>query len=211
MTDTANTNAAARLSEFNMIVLLDASGSMMEPAKANNPNGPTRWDYVQESTMGIVRQMDKIDADGIDLVIFRGNDASNIVTHNNVTASKLSEIFKTTNPGSRTPTAEALKIGFDLAAAGGKKAFLFAITDGEPNDQAAVARVITEQANKQETDDQCTVLFLQAGDDAGATKFLKNLDDNLKGAKFDIVDVKTVEEADNYSSAVDLIMEAIAD
>jgi len=210
MTETELQAVSAKLTEYDFHVLVDISGSMMEPAKASNPSGPTRWDYVQETVMGLVRQIDKLDADGIDLILFRGNDASGVTFHKGVNATKLSEIFRNTNPGSRTPTAEALIEAFKHAD-GGKKDFFLVVTDGEPNDKGAVARAIIEQSQKQETDDACTILFLQAGDDRAATAWLQQLDDNLTGAKFDIVDVKTVEEADKYNSAVELIAAAIAD
>ena len=66
-----------------------------------------------------------------------------------------------------------------------------------------------QQANSQANDDDCTVLFVQVGDDAAATRFLQSLDDDLAGAKFDIVDAKTVTEADAFNSTAELIVAAI--
>lgn len=84
-------------------------------------------------------------------------------------------------------------------------------TDGEPDDKAAAAKVIVDAANRQETDDALTILFIQVGDDVGATNYLRTLDDGLTGAKFDIVDAKTVAEADAFATTADLIVAAIAD
>ena len=53
------------------------------------------------------------------------------------------------------------------------------------------------------------ILFVQVGDDASATRFLQGLDDNLKGAKFDIVDAKTVAEVDAFASTAELLLAAI--
>ena len=65
------------------------------------------------------------------------------------------------------------------------------------------------QANSQANDDDCTVVFIQVGDDAAATRYLQSLDDDLSGAKFDIVDVKTVAEAAAFNTTAELIVAAI--
>jgi hypothetical protein len=85
------------------------------------------------------------------------------------------------------------------------------ITDGVPDDQKAAARVITDVSNTLPSDDALTFLFVQIGRDAGATAYLKKLDDDLVGAKFDIVDAKTMEEAEAFASTADMILAAIAD
>jgi hypothetical protein len=92
-----------------------------------------------------------------------------------------------------------------------EKDFIIVFTDGVPDDQAAAANVIRAASQKQETDDALTILFVQVGDDAGAAAYLKGLDDNLKGAKFDIVDAKTLAEAERFASTADLILAAIND
>ena len=52
---------------------------------------------------------------------------------------------------------------------------------------------------------------MQVGDNAAAAAFLKKLDDELVGAKFDIVDAKTMEEAEAFPSTAELIYAAIND
>jgi len=53
------------------------------------------------------------------------------------------------------------------------------------------------------------VLFVQVGYDAAASAYLRELDDNLKGAKFDIVDTKTMDEAEAFATTADLVVAAI--
>jgi hypothetical protein len=84
-------------------------------------------------------------------------------------------------------------------------------TDGVPDDKKAVEDVIRRQANSQENDEDLTFLFVQVGRDKSATQYLKKLDDDLTGAKFDIVDAKTIEEVDKFSSIPELILHAISD
>lgn len=199
-------NAIAKLTEYDFVVVVDASGSMAEPVKAGSTR--SRWDAVQESALVFARDVGKLDADGIDVVIFNG---SSITSHAGVTADTIKDAFATRSPRSTTPLAEALTEALKLAGKSDKKDFIVVFTDGVPDDQAAAAKVIVDAANKQETDDALTILFIQVGDDAGATAYLRKLDDSLTGAKFDIVDAKTVEEADKFPSTAELIVAAIND
>lgn len=192
------------LSEYDFIVVVDASGSM----ETEDVKGRSRWASVQETAEQFTRDLAKIDADGIGLVVFSGQG---IESHDGVTAQKLSDVFASRRPRSSTPLAEALTEALKLAGKSDKKDFIIVFTDGVPDDQAAAARVLVNAANKQETDDALTILFVQVGSDAAATRYLRSLDDDLKGAKFDIVDAKTVEEAEKFATTADLVLAAIND
>lgn len=195
-----------KLSEYDFVVVIDKSGSMGEPVKAGS--SVTRWEAVQESAMTIVRDVEKLDADGLGLVLFSG---SSISSYDGVTSANIRDHFAANSPRGTTPLAEALQAAFKLAGKSDKKDFIIVFTDGVPDDQAAAAKVIIDQSQLQETDDALTVLFVQVGDDAAATAYLRKLDDGLTGAKFDIVDAKTQAEADQFPSTVDLILAAIDD
>lgn len=196
----------AQLSNYDFIVLVDASGSMAEPVKAGASR--TRWEAVQESAQQFARDVGALDSDGIDVVIFSG---AGIQSHSGVTADKIKEVFATRNPRGSTPLAEALTEGLKLAGKSDKKDFIVVFTDGVPDDKEAAKKVILEAANRQESDEDLTILFVQVGDDAAATAYLKSLDDDLHGAKFDIVDCRTVQEADQFNSTAELIVAAIND
>jgi uncharacterized protein YegL len=193
------------LTEFNFIVAVDCSGSMGE---TDAPGGRSRWAYMQESLLAFTRDVQALDSDGIDLVIFGG---SAIDSYRSTGADKLKEILATRSPRGGTPLADALHTAFNLANGSDKKAFVLFFTDGIPDDKAAAAAAIIKQANAQETDDECTVLFVQVGHDPGAAAYLKSLDDDLKGAKFDIVDALTIEEAEKFPTITALVEKAIAD
>ncbi len=65
-----------------------------------------------------------------------------------------------------------------------------------------------------EKDEELAISFIQIGNDPDATKFLKLLDDELKGAgaKFDIVDTVTIEDIEDENlSLVDVLLNAILD
>lgn len=193
------------LSEYDIIIVADASGSMSDD---DCPNGQTRWDYMQESVLNIARTSNKIDGDGIGLVIFGG---AKISVSDNLKNDAIKAAFAQRSPGGTTPLAEALTAALALAGKSDKKDLVIVFTDGVPDNQAAAADVIRNQANSQATDDACTVLFIQVGKDAAATKYLHSLDDGLTGAKFDIVDAKTIDEVEQFPSIAELLVAAIAD
>lgn len=192
------------LSEYDFILVLDASGSM----STADCNGRTRWKYMQESVTAFAHDIQQFDEDGIDIVVFSG---SNVSTHTGVTAEKVADIFKERSPRGSTPLAEALQEALKLAGKSDKKDFILVFTDGVPDSESEAAKTIVQAANKQETDDSLTILFVQVGRDDDATRYLRKLDDNLKGAKFDIVDAKTIEEAERFATTADLVLHAIND
>lgn len=198
------TTNASQLSEFDFVVVGDASGSMTE----TDCKGKSRWDHMQENVRAFNHDIAKFDADGIDLVIFSG---SQISVEQGVTAAATNDVFAKRSPRGSTPLAEALTEAFKLAGKSDKKDFILVYTDGVPDDKEAVRNVIKAHANKQETDDACTILFVQVGYDASAKAYLQSLDDDLKGAKFDIVDVLTMEEAEKFATTSDMVLAAIND
>lgn len=200
----ANEQQLATLSEYDFVIAIDASGSMT----TDDVKGRSRWDTMQETVGAFARDLNKLDADGLGLVIFNGQA---VESFDGVTPAKLDEIFKTRSPRSSTPLAEGLQAALKLAGKSEKKDFIIVFTDGVPDDKAAAAKVIIEASHKQETDDALTILFVQVGHDTAATTFLRQLDDELTTAKFDIVDAKTIDEAEAFASTADLVLAAIDD
>lgn len=198
-------NKEVVLSEFDFIVAVDASGSMGE---TDMPGGKSRWDSMLETVTAFARDLGKLDSDGIDVVTFGG---ASILSYEGVTADKVKEIFAARSPRGGTPLTEALQATFKLAGKSDKKDFIIVFTDGVPDDKASAAKAIIDQSQLQDTDDALTILFVQVGRDASATTFLKKLDDDLTGAKFDIVDAKTMDEAEAFPTTADLIVAAIND
>lgn len=196
----------SKLSEFNFIVAIDTSGSMGEPVKSGSKI--SRWEAVQESAMTLIRDVEQFDDDGLGLVLFGG---SKINSFDGVTADKFREIFSTRSPRGSTPLAQALKEAVNLVNAGRKPAVVVVFTDGVPDSKADVIDVITQTSNSIESDEDLTFLFIQVGDDAQAKHYLETLDNDLKNCKFDIVDVKTVDQVDAFDSTAELILNALVD
>ncbi len=195
----------SHLSEYDFIVVVDASGSM---STEDMKGGKSRWDYMQETVGAFARDVSKLDSDGIGLVVFGGN---NIQSFDGVTPASIDDVFRSRSPRGGTPLAEALTEALKLAGKSDKKDFILVITDGVPDDKEAAANVIREASHKQETDDALTILFVQVGHDADAGRYLQSLDDDLKGCKFDIVDAKTIDQAEQFPTTADMIIAAIND
>lgn len=197
--------AEQKLSEYDINVVIDKSGSMSEP---DMPGGRTRWDAMQETAIAFTRDVCAIDSDGIGVVLFSG---TSIVVEDGCDVSKIRDAFATLRPSGSTPLHAALEAALKMAGKSSKKDLIVVWTDGAPDDKAAVAEVIKRQANRQESDDDCTILFIQIGYDQAATRYLQSLDDDLKGAKFDIVDAKTMADVETYASTADLLAAALTD
>ncbi|MBE9175915.1 VWA domain-containing protein [Synechocystis salina LEGE 06155] len=205
-------SAEAVIENRDYTLMIDKSSSM---ATADDPNGPTRWEIAQASTIALAQKCEEIDPDGITVYLFSGR----FRRYDNVTAQKVAYIYANNEPMGRTDLASALKDGLDnffqRRQAGQTKpngeTFLI-ITDGEPTDRKAVIRLILEASQKIDRDEELGISLIQVGKDKKATAFFQALDDQLQaaGAKFDIVDTVTMEDMQGMSLS-DVLLKAITD
>lgn len=190
-----NALTPAQAKEYDHIIVIDQSGSMSTPS--TKMQSRSRWQEAQEFTENYARFVEKLDDDGLTVVLFN----SKAKVYDGVKADKVTEIFTTNQPGGSTNLAEALQKAIDKKFSNSKKAIVLVLTDGIPDSEDAVKKAIIDASNKLEKDEDLGFMIVQIGDDAGAAKFLTTLDDHLQsaGAKYDIVDCKTREEAEQYS------------
>jgi uncharacterized protein with von Willebrand factor type A (vWA) domain len=193
-------------------LIIDKSGSMSTPDQAGGRN---RWDTAQESTLALARKCEQFDPDGITVYVF----SSRFKKYENVTSSKVAQIFQENDPAGTTDLASVLKAAtdgyFQRKAAGQAKAggeTILVITDGEPDDRKAVMRNIIEASRQMERDEELAISIVQVGSDATASRFLKALDDDLQGAgaKFDICDTITLDDMADMTLA-EVLLNAISD
>lgn len=204
-----NTELTARFAKFDFIVAIDASAAML---MTDTPDGSSRWNQAQASTATIVGDLCSLDDNGIDVVVFGGD---NVSSFEGVTRDKVAEVFASVTPAGAANLDAGLAQALTLAAKCDKQDFILVVTAGEytqAEKDAAAARIVAATQSQAE-DADLTVLFLQVGASAEATEYLSHLDDNLvaAGAKFDIVDSKSVVEAAAFPSTVELVAAAIAD
>lgn len=193
-------------------LIIDKSGSMSTPDQAGNKS---RWFTAQESTLAVARKCEQFDPDGITVYVFSGR----FKRYDNVTSSKVEQIFMENDPSGTTNLAgvllDATNQYFQHKAAGQTKPegeTILVVTDGEPDDRKAVMEVIIDATRRMERDEELAIAFIQVGNDASATKFLKALDDQLQGvgAQFDICDTITMEDMGDLSLS-EVLLNAISD
>lgn len=193
-------------------LIIDKSGSMATP---DQKGGKSRWIAAQESTFALASKCEQFDPDGITIYLFSGK----FKRYENVTASKVTQIFQENDPSGSTDLAAVLKHAtddyFDRKAAKQTKPngeTILVVTDGEPDDRKAVMKVIIEASRRMERDEELAISFIQVGTDLQATRFLKALDDDLQGAgaKFDICDTITINDMEDLSLS-EVLLNAIND
>ncbi|MBW4669978.1 MAG: VWA domain-containing protein [Cyanomargarita calcarea GSE-NOS-MK-12-04C] len=193
-------------------LIIDKSGSMATP---DQKGGRNRWQTAQESTLALASKCEQFDPDGITVYVFSGR----FKRYENVTSSKVLQIFRENDPSGTTDLASVLKHAtdnyFERKGSGQSKAngeTILVVTDGEPDDRKAVMKVIIEASRRMERDEELAISFIQVGTDAQATRFLKVLDDELEGAgaKFDICDTITMEDMEDLSLS-EVLLNAIND
>lgn len=183
----------AQATEYDYILLSDKSGSMGEPS--TRMEGKTKWQEVQEFVEQFARYAEKHDDDGLTLITFN----SHAEVHDGVKADAVHELFTKNQPGGSTNLAAALDEAWKKKAASGKKAIVVCVTDGAPNSTTDVETALVHATQNIADETQLSYLFVQVGEDTGAAKFLDHLDNNLTGAKFDIVNTLSEDDAESMT------------
>jgi uncharacterized protein YegL len=200
------------LEQRDYTLIIDKSGSM---SIRDQMGGKSRWEVMQESTLAIASKCEEFDPDGITVYLFSGR----FKRYDNVTASKVGQIFQENEPSGRTDLASVLQDAtnnyFQRKTARQTKQngeTILIVTDGEPDDRKAVMKVIIEASRRMDRDEELAISFVQVGTDSQATKFLKVLDDELQGAgaKFDIVDTVTMDDMEDMTLS-EVLLNAITD
>lgn len=181
-------------------VIIDRSGSMSHPVKPGSKI--SRYKAAEEATEALARKCNEFDPDGITVYPF----SNHFERIDHTTPEKVEQIFHRLPPSGSTDLAGVLRDallgteGYITRKLKGKSQpngeAIVVVTDGEPDDEEAVANVIVEATKRLTDPNELNITFLQVGDDQDATAFLKRLDDKLEaqGAKFDIVDTLTVDQ-----------------
>jgi Mg-chelatase subunit ChlD len=203
-----------KLKDRDYVVVMDESGSMDE---TDTPNGLSRWNYMKESVISLGKKLQEYDPDGITVIPFNGTHK----VYENSKSDVISDVFAKHSPDGATvlaPVLDGIFARYEAArAAGNTKAngqIVLVITDGQPQDQKAVAQSISNFTQKlNDGRREFGISFVQVGKDIQAAKFLKSLDDDLKGAgaKYDIVDTVTMDEIVTGKTLEDTLIGALTD
>lgn len=196
--------ATSKLAAYDIELAIDRSGSMVEPSGIGTL---TRWEASREAAKSIAAEAIKHDEDGLTIVLFGGDKID--VYPNVKDAAAIDKIFTERKPGGTTPTGVMLEqrlgryISEKKAGNNPKPIILACITDGTPDSRADVKNAIVNASNSLDKDEEIGITFLQVGNDTAAESFLKELDDDLKGAKFDIVNTEKLNSVEDVVTCLE--------
>jgi len=177
----------------NYYLILDGSASMDRPVVKGS--ALTRWKAAEEGTCALVRKVAKDDPDGLDLYLAVMNQVKHYP--NQTDDQEVAQIFQEIEPWGNTPLHLALEMvitEFTKNPNDIVPSFCFVVCDGKPDDEKAIVVQIKRAADFMQkhnlADEYMTICFIQVGDDADGTKYLKFLDDSISPVtnQFDIVD-----------------------
>lgn len=193
-----NTNNLELNKGDDFIIGLDISGSMQA---TDCPNGASRLTYSLESFSTFVKEASKYDTDGVSLYAF----GANVHTYPDVAPDKLDavidELSKKPLEGMTMTHLVVQKAYAEHVERKNEQTVLMLFTDGNPTDEEALFKTIADITNKVKDEREFNIAFVSVGQrNAQLEAFLTKLDDAIPGAKYDIVDVKKLEEVDFYKA-----------
>lgn len=180
------------------IIGLDISASMQA---SDCPGGMTRTAYALEQFKTFVSEAAKWDTDGVSVYGF-GVDvhAFTDVQEENLEAT-IQKIKGKPYEGATMTHKVIAEAYAEHKKQANEQTVLLLFTDGEPSDQAAVFSTIAQITNEVKDEREFNISFITVGQRSGSLEaFLTKLDDAIPGAKYDIVDVKKLEEVDFYKA-----------
>lgn len=181
------------------IIGLDISGSMQT---TDCPGSLSRFQYTLETCKMFVREANKWDPDGISFYPF----GAKVQAFRDMQPDDIDKKIANLKFEGATMTHLAIKEAYkEHKDKKNEQTFFMLFTDGEPSDPEAVKQAIIDITKDVKDEKEFRIAFLTVGNRSpGLDQYLIDLDDNLKsnGAKYDIVDVKRVEDVD-FMAAVD--------
>lgn len=195
------------------VLIVDRSGSM-----STRDGAGTRWDSAQAAVEKLIETVFKYDVDHSVPVYLFDDQVTFVGECTDV--GQVARIFHDNRPRGTTDLAKALDVAMEEYAGRKRPDFrtvpgttFIVILDGCTDDDDAVIRAIKKFSDPRngyiENHTNIALSFVQIGDNAGATRFLKRLDDDL--GEPDICDTKRAEILYTPGGIDKLLMDAIFD
>lgn len=180
------------------IIAMDISASMQV---TDCPGGMTRIKYATEQFNTFAKEASKYDTDGVSLYAF----GMQVHAFPDISADKIDEttakLLALPLEGGTLTHNVILEAWKEHKERKNEQTVLMIFTDDEPSDEDAVFSTIADITNNVTDEREFNIAFITVGKPTpGLQKFLTKLDDALPGAKYDIVDVKALEEVDFYKA-----------
>lgn len=174
------------------IVGFDISGSMQT---RDCPGDTTRFNYVLETMRVFIAEAAKWDPDGVSFYTF-----NNQCTEYPDVASvaEIDEKIGKLKPGGGTNTHLAITAAFkEHKKKGSEQTILMLFTDGEPSSPDAVKQAVIDITKQVKDELEFRISILTVGERSPElNQWLTDLDDNLTGASYDIIDISKLEDVD---------------
>ena len=172
------------------------------------PGFEQRWQQAHTQILEIAEQCHALAAKGLTVYC---NSEETFRSHQDVNVENFQSLMDAAPAPAQLSLAPVLQTVFEqyfTEKAAGQQAnngeIILILIDNEPTDRLAIAKQIVAASQKLEHNHEIGIGWIQVGDDSITKGFLVNLDNNLreKGAKFDIVDHKSIQQiaTDNLSS-----------
>ncbi len=196
------------------VIMVDRSGSMSEQ---DGKNG-TRWDSARKAVEKVVHTVFEYDVDHtVPLYLF---DHECLFLGELTSPSQVLGVFNDFGPRGTTDLNTTLKQAIETYAGSKRPNYdvvpgttFLVFLDGAVNDEEEVVRTIKYYANPKNgyiaNHTQIAISFIQIGDDNGATRFLKRLDDDM--GEIDICDTKKDDFLSEKDGVDRLLHDAIFD
>lgn len=166
------------------------------------PGFDQRWQQAHSQILEIAAQCHALATNGL-TVYQKGKDTDGFQVHRDVNVANFESLMGSVPMPERLALAPVLQTVFEQyftdKTAGQLPAngeIVLILIDSEPMDRLAIAKQIVAASQKLECDDELGIGWIQVGNDYITKGFLVTLDNSLreKGAKFDIVDHKTIQQ-----------------
>ncbi|MEA5464663.1 hypothetical protein [Leptothoe sp. PORK10 BA2] len=182
------------------------------------PRFEQRWRQAHSQILGLADQCHRLAVNGL-TVYQGGSNPGEFQIHQNVNMANLESLMATAPLPEQLTLAPILQTVLDryfAEKATGQQPkngeIIIILIDHEPTDRLAIAKQIVAASQKLDHNDELGIGWLQVGDDYITKGFLATLDDNLrqKGAKFDIVDHKPIQQI-SASEPTRFLMDVLKD
>ncbi len=174
-----------KLRNYDIVMLIDQSGSMSDPVDAN---GTTKWDWCSNQLTSFASQALDNTGRRFTIITFNGE----YTLKSNCSPSEVQQTFLRNRPGGPTDLATPLHFVLSDYINGVRKNPLLVVvlTDGEPARPDFIIEEIVAVTKKMSSPEQIKIVFFEIGNDTDGAALIRYLDVGLgsDGARYDIVD-----------------------
>jgi Mg-chelatase subunit ChlD len=184
-TATTKDPAWKKLKTYDIVMLIDQSGSMADTVDGN---GTSKWGWCSEQLTSFASQALENTGKRFTIITFNGE----FKLRSNCSPQDVQQTFLSNRPNGSTDLGTPLDFVLKdyLGHTHVNPLLVVVLTDGMPNNPEAVEQSIIETTKRVSSADQIKIVFFEIGNDAEGASLLKLLDFGLvsEGARYDIVD-----------------------